>query len=232
VNRTDRLYALVEELRAVAPRPRTARHLADRFEVSVRTIERDLSALMQAGVPLYSTPGPGGGHAIDPAHTLPPVNFTSDEAAALAIALARPGRTPLAEALRSAMQKVLAAMPATEAEAAQRLASRVHLMAHESDDSPRAARTIEEAVVTSRVVDIEYKDSDGAVTHRAVEPIALVGASDAWYLFAYCRLRDDVRFFRVDRVATAQLTDQRAPDREYTIPEIPTTRVRRLSLLE
>jgi predicted DNA-binding transcriptional regulator YafY len=232
VNRTDRLYALVEELRAMAPRPRTARQLADRFEVSVRTIERDLSSLMQAGVPLYATPGPGGGYAIDPAHTLPPVNFTSDEAAALAIAVARPGRSPLAEALRSAMQKVLAAMPATEAEAAERLASRVHLMAHESDDSPRAARTIEEAVVASRVVVIEYKDNEGAVTHRAVEPIALVGASDAWYLMAHCRLRDDVRFFRVDRVTSAQVTEERAPERPYTIPEIPTTRVRRLSLLE
>jgi predicted DNA-binding transcriptional regulator YafY len=232
VNRTDRLYALVEELRAMAPRPRTARQLADRFEVSVRTIERDLSSLMQAGVPLYATPGPGGGYAIDPAHTLPPVNFTSDEAAALAIAVARPGRSPLAEALRSAMQKVLAAMPATEAEAAERLASRVHLMAHESDDSPRAARTIEEAVVASRVVVIEYKDNEGAVTHRAVEPIALVGASDAWYLMAHCRLRDDVRFFRVDRVTSAQVTEERAPERPYTIPEIPTTCVRRLSLLE
>jgi predicted DNA-binding transcriptional regulator YafY len=231
VNRTDRLYALVEELRAVAPRPRTARQLADRFEVSVRTIERDLNALMQAGVPLYATPGPGGGHAIDPAHTLPPVNFTSDEAAALAIALARPGRSPLAEALRSAMQKVLAAMPAAEAAAAQRLASRVHLMAHDSDASPRAARTIGQAVVAGRVVEIEYKDSDGAVTHRAVEPIALVGSSDAWYLMAHCRMRADVRFFRLDRVATATLTDERAPERDYTIPEIPTTRVRRLSLL-
>jgi predicted DNA-binding transcriptional regulator YafY len=230
VNRTDRLYALVEELRAVAPRPRTARQLADRFEVSVRTIERDLNALMEAGVPLFATPGPGGGHAIDSAHTLPPVNFTSDEAAALAIALARPGRSPLAEALRSALQKVLAAMPATEAEAAERLAGRVHLMAHDSDDRPRAARTIEEAVVAARVVEIEYKDSDGAVTHRAVEPVALVGASDAWYLLAHCRLRNDVRFFRVDRVAAAQLTDERAPERDYTIPEIPTTRVRRLSL--
>ena len=232
VNRTDRLYALVEELRAVAPRPRTARQLADRFEVSVRTIERDLNALMEAGVPLFATPGPGGGHAIDSAHTLPPVNFTSDEAAALAIALARPGRSPLAEALRSALQKVLAAMPATEAEAAERLAGRVHLMAHDSDDRPRAARTIEEAVVAARVVEIEYKDSDGAVTHRAVEPVALVGASDAWYLLAHCRLRNDVRFFRVDRVAAAQLTDERAPERDYTIPDIPTTRVRRLSLLE
>lgn len=231
MNRTDRLYALVEELRAVAPRPRTARQLADRFEVSVRTIERDLNALMQAGVPLYATPGPGGGHAIDSAHTLPPVNFTSDEAAALAIALARPGRSPLAEALRSALQKVLAAMPATEAAAAERLASRVHLMAHDSDDRPRAARTIEEAVVAGRVVEIEYKDSDGAVTHRAVEPIALMGASDAWYLMGHCRLRGDMRFFRVDRVAEAQLTDEPAPVRDYTIPEIPSHRVRRLSLL-
>ena len=231
MNRTDRLYALVEELRAVAPRPRTARQLADRFEVSVRTIERDLNALMQAGVPLYATPGPGGGHAIDPAHTLPPVNFTSDEAAALAIALARPGRSPLAEALRSAMRKVLAAMPAAEAAAAQRLASRVHLMAHESDDSPRAARAIEQAVVEARVVEIEYKDADGAVTHRTVEPVALMGASDAWYLMAHCRLRNDIRFFRMDRVAAARLTDERSPEREFTLPEIP-YHVRRLSLLE
>jgi predicted DNA-binding transcriptional regulator YafY len=59
VNRTDRLYALVDELRAVAPRARTARQMAARFEVSVRTIERDLGALQQAGVPIYATPGPG-----------------------------------------------------------------------------------------------------------------------------------------------------------------------------
>src|SRR5262245_21859689 len=186
---------------------------------------------MQAGVPLYATPGPGGGHAIDPAHTLPPVNFTSDEAAALAIALARPGRSPLAEALRSALRKVLAAMPAAEAVAAQRLASRVHLMADDKDASPQAARTLEQSGVAGRVGEIEYKDKDGAVTHRAVEPLALVGASDAWYLMAHCRLRDDMRFFRLDRVATAELTGEPAPERDYKVPEIPTQRVRRLSLL-
>jgi predicted DNA-binding transcriptional regulator YafY len=73
MNRTDRLYALVEQLRAGAPRAVTSRQLADRFEVSVRTIERDITALQQAGVPIWATPGPGGGYAIDPSMALPPV---------------------------------------------------------------------------------------------------------------------------------------------------------------
>src|SRR4051812_12000104 len=75
VNRTDRLYAIVEDLRAIAPRPRTARNLATRYEVSVRTIERDISALQQAGVPIYATTGRRGGYSLDPAMTLPPLNF-------------------------------------------------------------------------------------------------------------------------------------------------------------
>ncbi len=81
----------------MAPRPRTARQIAERFEVSVRTIERDLTALLEAGVPIYATPGPGGGYALDPAHTLPPVNFTADEAAALAMRSPVSGSTPLAD---------------------------------------------------------------------------------------------------------------------------------------
>ena len=75
VNRTDRLYALVEELRAVAPRPRSARWLANRFEVSARTIERDISALQQSGVPVWADTGRSGGYCLDKERSLPPVNF-------------------------------------------------------------------------------------------------------------------------------------------------------------
>src|ERR1035441_1335002 len=67
VNRANRLYALVEEPRAVAPRPRSARWLAGRFEVSVRTVERDISALQQSGVPIYAQPGRTGGYCLDKA---------------------------------------------------------------------------------------------------------------------------------------------------------------------
>lgn len=87
MNRTDRLYVLVEELRVVAPRPRSGRWSADRFEVSVRTVERDISALQQAGTPIWAEPGPAGGYCLDPLRTLPPVNFTAPEAVAMAVAL-------------------------------------------------------------------------------------------------------------------------------------------------
>src|SRR3954470_7636959 len=89
MNRIDRLYALVEELRAAGSRGRTARRLADHFEVSVRTIERDLSALGQAGVPLATKQGRAGGYALDRSMSLPPLNFTPGEAAAVAVALGR-----------------------------------------------------------------------------------------------------------------------------------------------
>ena len=88
VNRTARLYALVEELRAAAPRSLTVAALAARLEVSTRTVQRDLQALMEAGVPVRTTTGRGGGWSIDPAMTLPPIHFTPDEAAVLAAALA------------------------------------------------------------------------------------------------------------------------------------------------
>lgn len=232
VNRTDRLYALVEELRAFAPRPRTARQLAERFEVSVRTIERDLNALLQAGVPLYATSGPGGGYALDKAHTLPPVNFTPEEATALAIALSRPGASPLAGALRSALHKVVGVMPAADAEAARRLAGRVRLFAHATDTPPPMARIIEESVLTRRVIEISYEDRNGRATSRQVEPSLLVGSGEAWYLVGYCRLRGDQRAFRLDRIATARLSEEQALDRgEPSFDDVPSG-VRPLSLLE
>ncbi|MBK5224679.1 MAG: HTH domain-containing protein [Acidimicrobiia bacterium] len=88
MNRTDRLYAIVEELRAVAPRPVSATRMAERFEVSVRTIERDILALQEGGVPVWAERGRNGGYAIDTRSTLPPLNLDADEALAVMIALA------------------------------------------------------------------------------------------------------------------------------------------------
>jgi predicted DNA-binding transcriptional regulator YafY len=128
VNRTDRLYALVEELRAVAPRPRSAQQLARRYEVSTRTIERDILALQDAGVPIYAETGRRGGYVIDKTLTLPPVNFTAAEMVAMALSVAGAEGTPFAFAARSALRKVLAAAPAGQTAEAAQLMDRIRLI--------------------------------------------------------------------------------------------------------
>src|SRR5258708_37803391 len=112
MNRTDRLYALVEELRAVAPRPRSARQLARKYEVSSRTIERDILALQESGVPVYAETGRHGGYVVDKPLTLPPVNLTAAEVVAHAVSFARADARPVAFAARGAHRKGLAADPA------------------------------------------------------------------------------------------------------------------------
>ncbi len=115
---------MVEELRAVAPQWRSAKWFAETFEVSSRTIERDLSALQQAGVPIYATPGRRGGYAIDVRHTLPPLNLSAAEVAAVATALAADTATPFTHAGRTALQKILAVLGELDAEGVRELASR------------------------------------------------------------------------------------------------------------
>ena len=128
MNRTERLYALVEELRAVAPRPRSARQLAERYEVSARTIERDILALQESGVPIYAEAGRRGGYVIDKTLTLPPLNFTAAEMVAIAVSLARDENTPFAAATRSALRKVMATASAAQTAKAGELMDRVRLI--------------------------------------------------------------------------------------------------------
>jgi predicted DNA-binding transcriptional regulator YafY len=231
VNRTDRLYALVEELRAVAPRPRTARWLADRFEVSARTIERDISALQQSGVPVWAEAGRAGGYCLDKERTLPPVNFTPGEAMALAVALRHLTGTPFGQDGAAALRKVLAAMSKDDAEAARDLAARVYLVG--GADPPPVPAVITEALAARRVLRIGYADRAGAVTEREIEPLGYVGSPSAhWYLMAWCRLRDGQRAFRTDRITGVTVTAEVAPPRRLRREDldIPPEKLRQLTL--
>jgi predicted DNA-binding transcriptional regulator YafY len=215
MNRTDRLYAIVEDLRAVAPRRRTARTLADRYEVSVRTIERDISALQQAGVPVYADTGRKGGYALDRAMTLPPLNFTPAEAVAVSVALQNAGGSPFARAARTALQKIVAAMPAHEASAARELAGRVRFLSKEGTEQPASIPAIiEEAVAGKQVLRLDYVDKLGEPTAREVEPVMFLAGMNGWYLVGWCRLRSALRVFRLDRILAARATGSVAPTRE------------------
>jgi len=218
MNRTDRLYALVEELRAVAPRPRSARWLAARFEVSPRTIERDVSALQQAGVPIWAEPGRAGGYCLDRSHTLAPLGFTVDEALAATIGLGMLSTSPFRTAARSAMGKVLAVMEERSLKETVHLAAQVHLL--DDGRTEQAPPELASALRTGSVLEVGYRDRNGVETVREVEPLAYIGRGLDWYLIGWCRLRDGVRAFRSDRIVRAEPTGERAERRELRVEDL------------
>ncbi|MEU8270257.1 WYL domain-containing protein [Sphaerisporangium sp. NPDC049002] len=204
MNRTDRLNALVQELRAISPRCRSARELSARLGVSVRTVERDISALQRWGVPIRADPGEHGGYAFAEAGPPPP----------LAPAPAEAGPPPPLDP---------APTPA-EAEAGTRIDADADADAV-LDARAAVARVIAGALRQRRVLRIVYEDRSGVTTERDVEPGVFIGGRGGfWYLVGWCRLREDVRVFRLDRVIAAALTGEPAKARrqldEYA-PDIP-----------
>src|SRR5262245_10502757 len=214
MRRTDRLYALVEELRARAPRHMARADLADALEVTPRTVERDILALQQAGVPIWSRRGRGGGYALDERWSVPPLNFDATEALAVIAALAATRTMPFAGAGRRAELKLLAPMSAGEAARARELAGRLQLGGFAPGGARDIVVAIEQAVVDRAVVDIGYRDRHGAVSVRTVEAQGLQVTPDGSYLVGWCRLRDDQRSFRLDRIVSVRDTGAPAPPRE------------------
>ena len=201
MNRVDRLYAVVEELRAAGPRGRSAPRLAERFEVSVRTIERDILALQEAGVPISAQVGRRGGYVLDRSMTLPPLNFTPAEAVATAIGLRRLDDTPWARDARTALLKIVAAMPDAAAERARKLADGVRLLTQPVSRPDQAiADDVVRAVEARTPIRIEYLDVGGRDTVREIEPHQVVLGPNGSYIAGWCRLREDERWFRLDRV--------------------------------
>ena len=231
MNRTERLYAVAEELRRAGRRGTTSGRLARTLEVSARTIKRDVSALQQAGLPVRAEAGPGGGYVLDAVATLPPVNYTPAQAVAVSVALALlPAGSPFAVDAATARAKLWDALGPGDRDRAARLASRVWtrgggvtasargpatstpgsgVAAPRGAGEPAVAgvlRAVEQALADERVLAIRYRSRDGHVSRRRVEPVLLAHTEQRWYLVAWCRDRDGMRWFRLDRVERADLT--------------------------
>ncbi|HXH80940.1 helix-turn-helix transcriptional regulator [Nocardioides sp.] len=212
MNRTDRLYALREELRRAGTRGRTAEQLARSFEVSTRTVKRDVSALQQAGFPVWARPGRMGGYVVDREATLPPVNLSASELSGLAAAVAAHRGQPFEHHARTALIKLLSVMVPSERHRATALADRVWL------DRPSGlardgstGRAIEQALVERRVVALTSHESDDPAAVHA-HPQLLAHTEGHWFLAATVEPQGEVRWFRLDLVTSATLTRQQALD--------------------
>lgn len=226
MDRGQRLYALVAELRAAAPAPRDIRWLARRLGVSTRTVRRDVGLLRRLGVPIEARPG----YALDPARVLPPLHVTPSEAVAMAVALRRLGGTPFHADAVAALRKLAAVLPDVDTAGTRELAGRLHFAV--GDPAPTVPRVIADAMHERTVLVIDYTDRHGVPTTRRVEPLGYVGNREYWYLVAWCRLRDAVRAFRTDRIESVVATGEPAPPRRLVAGDLdlPSDLVRRLTL--
>lgn len=205
MRRSERLHALSEMLRRSGARGVSAERLAREFEVSVRTVKRDLDALENSGAPIWSRPGPGGGYGLAKGASLPPVTLSPAQAVALMAAVSAAPDAPYADLAAAGIRKIMDVLdPRTRAHANE-LAHRIWVNAHPS--SSRAVRSaLEEAMVEQRVIRIRYTSRDGTTTTRDVEPVLFACTSGRWYLVGWCRLRDAMRWFAVPRIERASVT--------------------------
>jgi predicted DNA-binding transcriptional regulator YafY len=216
VTRTDRLFALVGELLAGAPRSYSARELARRFDVGVPTIERDIAELREVGVPIKAG-ATKDGYFFDTIGTLPPVVLSPAEAVALVTAVGCDDTSPFAHSGRTALLKIVAAMSAADSAEDRRLAERIRgLVPDDGTPEVPVAAVVEEAVATRQVVRLTYAGRDGTETRREVEPVAFVAGARDWHLIGWCRLREAPRIFRIDRIRKIALLDEIAPPRDYS----------------
>lgn len=211
MNRTDRLHAIHEALRRAGSQGTTAARLADELEISIRTVRRDITALQEGGAPIWAQHGPGGGSWLDQAATLPPVAFTPAQAVAAAVALAAlPPGSPFAADARAAAGKLADTLSPEARSRAGTLAGRIWVLneSPEPQAPPTVLRAIERSLTTSVALRLRYRSGRSERSERIVEPVMLAFGWGRWYLVAHCRRRDDLRWFRLDRIDRADATRQ------------------------
>lgn len=211
MNRIDRLTAILIQLQT--KRVVKAEEIADRFEISLRTVYRDVKALMEAGVPIGSEAGKG--YFIVDGYHLPPVMFNQEEASALLTAgklVEKMTDGSIRKAYESALIKIKSVLNASEKDHLENLQSSIAVfrMANVEPAFPNQYMAeLQKAISKRNVLAISYLSAGKQeYTTRHVEPIGIIYYSQKWHLIAWCRLRNGYRDFRTDMIQELCATDE------------------------
>lgn len=207
--RSDRLLSILLHLQL--NRRVKARELAARFEISERTVIRDLEALGMAGVPIYAVRGNGGGWELLEEYR---TNLTGlNPAEVQALFMQTPVRLlrdlGLNQASETAFTKLLAALPTIQRQQAEYVRQRIHVDGagwHDAEEKVPAFPAIQQAVWQERKVQLTYQRSDDVAVERLVDPLGLVAKGRIWYLVA--AIAGEIRTYRISRVQSASVTEQ------------------------
>lgn len=202
MRRADRLFQIVQLLRG--GRLVTARILADKLEVSERTIYRDIVDLQGSGVPVEGEAGVG--YIMRDGYDLPPLMFTRDEISAL-VAGARMmrawGGISMARAAEEALVKIGAVLPDAKRSTVE--ATAIYAPSFEFAEAQRETLDVLDKAIDAKLrLAMDYSDVNGSATTRTVRPLGLYFWGKVWTLLGWCELRDDFRGFRVDRIVSTQ----------------------------
>lgn len=211
MNRIDRLHAILTHLQS--KKKVTAQEMADRFNISLRTVYRDVKALDESGVPVIGEAG--SGYTIMEGYRLPPVMFTQEEASALLLGAKLAEQFTDGSVRRhfnAALFKIKAVLRSPDKEYVDSLTEHIEILTRNSPDreSPQQYLSqLQQAVVHKNIVHMQYRSNmKEEVTRRAVEPIGLLHYGSAWHLIGWCQLREDYRDFRLSRIQGVTLDEK------------------------
>ncbi len=221
MNRIDRLAAILTHLQS--KKLVKAQQIADRFEISLRTVYRDVRALEEAGVPIIGEAG--AGYSLVEGYRLPPVMFTEEEAMAFVLA------EKIAEKFldgnsvqhyKAAMYKIRAVLRSGEKEVYEKAEDHVEIrknpIIQPQADKPNTIPVIMQGILQKQVISMTYQGIDKAFpSGREVEPVGVYFYFDHWYMIAFCRKRAAYRTFRIDRVKSLHLQEENYKDRHPSL---------------
>jgi len=216
--RLSRLTAIITQLQT--KRLITATSLADKFNVSVRTIYRDIRALEQAGVPILTEDGKG--YTLMEGYRIPPIMFTESQANALILAEQLVLKNKDASFIKDyteAIQKIKSVLKYNMKEKVDLLSQRtISSQNLNKEINSNNLSDLQLALTNFYLTEIEYTNENKQSTKRVVEPFALI-STENWLLVAWCRLRNEFRYFRLDRIKKITMLEEKFKPHNLTLQE-------------
>jgi len=203
-----------------------AQELSELFEVSPRTIYRDIETINRAGIPVCSTPGVGGGFEIMKEYKVDKKIFSTADLSTILMGLSNLSTVIRGDELVNALAKVRSFIPAERATDIELKTNQIHI-----DLSPWMSnrnvqpylKIIKTALGENRLVSFEYADQHGTKTARTAEPYQLVLKNSNWYWQGYCLKRNDFRLFKLSRISNLQILGETFTPRDYQKPQLDFT---------
>ncbi|WBW95599.1 helix-turn-helix transcriptional regulator [Oceanirhabdus sp. W0125-5] len=207
----DRLISML--LTLVNREKVTAKELAEKFEVSIRTVQRDMDTLSAAGIPVYSDVGKSGGYSLLENYKIDKSFLKNEEASLLMSFINSLVKAVPNSDVKSIYQKLVTSLPEEQNNEYRKFIFQINPWVEDTNFNNQL-KELSQAIEERNRVKIEYYDLDNNKTKRLIEPYSLIMKGGTWYLHAYCKLRNDFRLFKLSRI-----TDQEILVEKFTISE-------------